>query len=240
MQQLVQPNLSVVGKPDWCLLYDEQVFGIKNDPDPDAWQAWLDTQFKHTDTPPNNVCVPLFFSWSGTIPDGGYANWGHAALWVNGQIWTVPLTGSGHWVYPSIAALEKAYGVQYVGWGEDIKNVRLVGEETMPPIGDESTVRSIAATLNVALTDTQVTYYAARPYWNLYLDVINDVNGQRLVAVQKVSELESQLATLQSTSPAPPAVSPETPSIPVEPAARPAGKGSLWSRLIDSLIGKKG
>lgn len=54
-----------------------------------------------------------------------------------------------------------------------------------PIIGDESTVRSLMASLNVKLTDAQVKYYAARSYGNFYTDIIGIVNQQRLDGLLK-------------------------------------------------------
>lgn len=126
MNQLIEPNLSVVGYPDYCLAYVEQVFGVQNDPDPDAWQGWLNTKFKHTDPIPADVSVPVWFSWTGTI--GGITqNWGHVAVSTPQGVYTNPLSGSGHKVFPSVPALATAYGVKYVGWSEDIGNLKVIG-----------------------------------------------------------------------------------------------------------------
>lgn len=130
MIQLIPPNLSVVGYPDYCLAYVEQVFGVKNDPDPDAWHGWLNTKFKHTDLVPTDVAVPVWFSWTGTI--GGITqNWGHVAVSTPTGVYTNPLNGSGHKVFPSVQALATAYGVKYVGWSEDLGNLRIVGDNVI-------------------------------------------------------------------------------------------------------------
>lgn len=131
MEQVVQPNLSVIGYPDYCLAYVEQVFGVKSDPDPDAWQGWLNTKFKHTNPTPNNVSVPVWFSWTGTI-NGVTQNWGHVAVSTPNGVFTNPLSGSGHKVFASVPALATAYGVQYVGWSEGIGNLRVVGDSMVP------------------------------------------------------------------------------------------------------------
>lgn len=134
MNQLVVPNLSVVGYPSYCLAYAGAVFGLSSENTPDAWEGWLATQFKHVDALPNLV-VPVWFSWTGTI--GGITqNWGHVAVSTPGGIYTNPLTGSGHKVFPTVPDLEAAYGVKYVGWSEDISNLRVVEEDEMSTIGD--------------------------------------------------------------------------------------------------------
>lgn len=129
MTQLVPPNLAVVGYPDYCLAYVGSVFGLSSENTADAWQGWQATQFKHTDSIPTDVAVPVWFSWTGTI-DGVTQNWGHVAVSTPNGVYTNPLSGTGHKVFASVPALEAAYGVKYVGWSEDISNLKVV-EETM-------------------------------------------------------------------------------------------------------------
>ena len=127
MIQLIVPDLSIIGNPDYCLSYVQSAYNVPaTDPhQADAWQAWEATQFKHTDLPPTDISVPVWFSWTGTI-NGVAQNWGHVAVSTPQGIYTNPLSGSGHEVFPSVQALATAYGVQYVGWSEDIETLRVV------------------------------------------------------------------------------------------------------------------
>ncbi len=137
MEQLVQPNLSVIGYPDFCLAYVGEVFGLASENTPDAWLGWLSTQFKHTGPIPN-LSVPVWFSWTGTI-GGVTQNWGHVAVSTPSGVYTNPLSGSGHKVFPSVPALEQAYGVKYVGWSEDISNLKVIGDNMQPQIDELNT-----------------------------------------------------------------------------------------------------
>jgi hypothetical protein len=124
MIQLVQPNLSVVGKVTWCLLYARQVFSADK-VEATAWDAWTNADYKHTDALPD-VAVPVWFSYWGTI-NGIYQNWGHVAVYVPGQgFYSSPYkTTQTHAVLSSISEVERIYGCKYVGWSEDISNVRV-------------------------------------------------------------------------------------------------------------------
>ncbi len=145
MNQVVQPDLSVVGYPDYCLAYVQTVFKVpvSNPHDPDAWHGWLDAQFKHTDTIPTDVSVPIWFSWSGTV-EGVYDNYGHVAVSTPNGVYTNPLSGSGHKVFPSVQALATNYGVKYVGWSEDIESLRVVeGDDMTKKLTSTDQVRQI-------------------------------------------------------------------------------------------------
>lgn len=134
MRQLVGVNLSVVGRAYECLSYAEYVFGAPHI-EACAWDAWNAAQFKHTDNPPGDVAVPIWFSWVGTV-DGVRKNWGHAAVYVPGSgVYCTPLNGTGHYRADSIDQLARTFGVQYVGWSEDISTLRVVGEDTVADSG---------------------------------------------------------------------------------------------------------
>jgi len=127
MRQLIQPNLLAVGYPDYCLAYVEAVFNAPNIK-PSAWEAWEACEFPHTDPIPNDVSVPVWFSWTGTV-DGETRNWGHVAVSTPNGVYTNPLSGSGHKVFASVPALASAYGVTYVGWSEDVSTLKVIGDD---------------------------------------------------------------------------------------------------------------
>jgi len=136
-QQLITPNLTVVGSLGYCLRYADQVFGV-NSGEATAWQAWLDTQFKHLDQnfPPNSF--PLWFSGAGGA--------GHVAIHTPNGIYSSPYNANQtHAVLSSIAQVEQLYGVTYVGWSEDITKLRVIKGGTMITKEDEN-VMSILAT----------------------------------------------------------------------------------------------
>lgn len=86
---------------------------------PSAWEAWEHTK-QHTDTPPPNLDVPVFFSYIAHI-DGETKNWGHIGVRLSdGRFW------SDGTVYNSIEAYTLRYAPKYVGWGESINDIRIL------------------------------------------------------------------------------------------------------------------
>lgn len=126
MNQLVNPNLNAVGRIGYCLEYQANLWGTTHT-EPYAWTAWLNTELPRYDTPPTDVSYPLWFSY---FVNG--LNEGHVVSYVPGQgYYSSPWElGTTHAVLPSIAEVERIYGVTYIGWSEDILNLRVV-EETM-------------------------------------------------------------------------------------------------------------
>lgn len=115
-KQLINPNLSVVGQPEMCLSYVESVFGASH-LYPYAYAAYEKCAYKHTDTPPANVSVPIWFN-------GG--TYGHVAVWHNGTIYST--TAQGDKTFSSISALNSYIGSEYryLGWSEDVADKRIV------------------------------------------------------------------------------------------------------------------
>jgi opacity protein-like surface antigen len=122
-QQLIQPNLSVVGQNGECLVYVREVFRVSAKY-ATATAAWENAQYKHSGTPPANA-VPIWFSWEAD---------GHVAVWDNGTIYST--TAQGDKTFASIQALMDYIGggIAYLGWSEDINNVRVVQGENMSPM----------------------------------------------------------------------------------------------------------
>lgn len=127
MIQLIPFNQSRGGTtPNMCLanVIKGYVIGAKY---PDAWTAWVNTQ-QHGGDAPAGLDVPVFFSYVATI-DGVNKNWGHIGVRLaNGQFW------SDGKVYPTIAAYTSNHAPKYVGWGESINNVKVIGVEEMQPL----------------------------------------------------------------------------------------------------------
>jgi hypothetical protein len=154
-QQLIQPNLNVVGQDGLCLAYVTEVFGVPNYY-PSATAAWQDAQFKHTDQPPTNISVPVWFNYNG--PDG------HVAVWANGVIHST--SAKGMQTFGGIQALINWMneGFVYLGWSEDINKVRVVqpeGEE-MPNEGD---VVNAYAAVGETATAEDIAVYTSKA-WN--------------------------------------------------------------------------
>lgn len=126
-KQLVTPNLNQTGKAGYCLRFVGDSFVIKPRPYKTALDAWHGAVSKHQDTLPN-VCVPVFFSWRGTI-DGVTADYGDVAIYVPGAgVFGTPLSGTGNRWDTNVQGRANAIGggAKYLGWSEDINGVRLV------------------------------------------------------------------------------------------------------------------
>lgn len=114
-QQLIQPDLSIVGVDGECLVYVREVFGAVAKY-PTASVAWQNA-IQHTGTPPANNAVPIWFSWQTD---------GHVAVWDNGTIYST--TAQGDKTFDSIPDLIAFIqeGIEYLGWSEDINSKRVV------------------------------------------------------------------------------------------------------------------
>ncbi len=126
-QQIVQPNLNIIGRNGYCLAYVEDVFGTPHIY-PNATTGWAEAQYKHTELPPSNISVPIWFSFND--PDG------HVCVWANGVIHTT--TANGMRTFTNIQALLNFMNngtinehMVYLGWSEDLANVRIVEGVTM-------------------------------------------------------------------------------------------------------------
>jgi len=122
--QIKSPDLSVVGQPLLCLVYSRQVFGVAAKYQY-ATLAWENAKFAHTDALPN-VAVPVWFSWTGKV-DGVSKNWGHVAVFVPGKgVYSTPLrAGTTNFVTSTVEQMATAIGGRYLGWSEDINDVRV-------------------------------------------------------------------------------------------------------------------
>jgi len=123
--QVKYPNVNVTGYSNLCLQYVRRVYGV-GAKYPYAWSAWSNARYKHTDALPN-ASVPVWFSYHTRIA-GIYRNWGHVVAYVDGKFYST--TKYGVKAYTSIAAVERALGVKYVGWSEDINGVQVVRSYT--------------------------------------------------------------------------------------------------------------
>ncbi len=139
MQQLVQPNLTIVGKPGYCLAYTEDVYGTPH-LYANATEGWQQAQFKHTDQPPAGLSVPLWFSFDD--PDG------HVCVWANNQVYST--TAQGMKTFANVQALLNYMNngtvnehMVYLGWSEDLATVRIVEESPVEKV-DLSAARIFA------------------------------------------------------------------------------------------------
>lgn len=181
MNQLVAPNLNAVGTVSMCLEYASR--GVFSNPagGSTAWNAWNATQYRHPDQNfPTGVYFPIWFSYYTTI-NGIYGNYGHVAVMTpSGQIYSSPWQpGTTHAVLPSIGELMRIYSnggqfpMAYVGWSEDILNLRVIKENQMQPLTPDQ-VNHAFLMVNQPSTNKDWAYYAQKPgelidnLWNAY------------------------------------------------------------------------
>lgn len=133
MKQLVQPNIEIVEKAGWCLSYARRAFGA-DAVEPSAYVAWQNTKYKHLDRNfPQGVSFPVWFEWWGDL-GSGRQRYDHVAVYhTDGKVWSSPLAGTGRAWFATIDDLVRAFGggMKYLGWSEDISNVRVIKEEGM-------------------------------------------------------------------------------------------------------------
>lgn len=124
--QLVTPNPNIPCQPGWCLQYVRQTFGAPI-VEPTATAGWENAQFKHKDTNfPAGCYVPVWFSLSNEPA-------GHVALMCpDGSVYSTSDNSNVPHHHPSLDDLIAYYWrnpLTYLGWSEDISNVRVVEKE---------------------------------------------------------------------------------------------------------------
>lgn len=128
-EQLIQPNTNITWVNEMCLLDVREAFGVTNAGFPTAIANWnANSAVNHPNqTPPSNIAVPIFFTYSG--PDG------HVCLWDNGTIYTS--SAHGKQIFTSIQALINWMGqdFKYLGWSEEIEKTPVVKAVSTPPSG---------------------------------------------------------------------------------------------------------
>lgn len=155
MQQLISFDPAKGGTtPNFCLANVCKGYGIPNKY-PSAWEAWLNTQ-QHTDPIPA-LDVPVFFSYTATI-DGITKNWGHIGVRLkDGRFW------SDGKVYPSIESYQSNHSPRYVGWGESINNVTILGADmsTVGEIEFNNLFRAFMGDINLVTNDDRKKWVGA-------------------------------------------------------------------------------
>lgn len=122
-----QGNIILTDWLGWCLAYVQSAFGT-GWAGSTAWSGWTDiTKLKHGDRNyPLNVYFPLWFDgyWNGQrLGHVVIGYWNGSSL----KIWSSPVTHKPYAdTWTSIEAVERAYGMKYVGWSEDLGGTRVI------------------------------------------------------------------------------------------------------------------
>lgn len=144
----------------WCLATVVYAFSTPYS-GPNAWSGWVNyAQNKHADRNwPVGVYFPIWFS--------GYGGLGHVAIaYINTDgamnIWTSPFKHVPYFYtgYNSVDALAAGYGVQYVGWSEDIAGKTIIHYEsdTPTPAPQKYTVTETYSPAKLVKLNKQPTY----------------------------------------------------------------------------------
>jgi len=128
-QQIVSPNPNIPCQPGWCLQYVRQAFGAPV-VEPTATKGWENAEYKHQDMDfPDNCAVPVWFSLENEPA-------GHVALHMaDGSVYSTSDDSTVPHHHPSLDDLIAYYWrnpLTYLGWSEDISNVRVVESEDGP------------------------------------------------------------------------------------------------------------
>jgi len=194
MKQLRNPNFNVSDDAGWCLRFADKVFNIKA-VYPTAWKAWKGTKFPHADRNfPAGVAVPVFFDWWGDV-GSGRAQYGHVAVrGADGKIYSSPLKGNGKSVFNSVDALVKAFGggMIYVGWAEDLSNIRIVEGEDMSKITKEQEIVLAQGVTGYAPGENYNYQFTGRESTQDVLDAMTGFWGGQAPRISK--EMESAVA----------------------------------------------
>lgn len=132
-KQLVSPDLTITEAAGLCLSFSRRAFGAPV-VEKTAWEGWSKAEYRHEDRDwPSGVSIPVWFDWWGQLPgDKQKFQYGHVAvLHTDGKVYSSPLSGKGRAWFASVDDLARSFGggMKYVGWSEDISNVRVVKKE---------------------------------------------------------------------------------------------------------------
>lgn len=200
---LYQPNAQgvVVRLLNWlgyCLAYVQTAFGAGWS-GPSAWVSWTTyTQGKQGNRNfPLNVYFPIWFDgyWNGN-------RFGHTAVaYFDGSkltIWSSPLSNKPYAdTFNSIAAVEKAYGMTFVGWSTHVGATQVIRkkEDDVVKIGKESNWRWRFNRLhwqlvgNWEMSDQVFNSIVGQDAWKQVEQWSDHQNANQSIADQKLGEL---------------------------------------------------
>lgn len=138
--QALAAALSEHNRPsrDWtgmCMKFTRMMYGVSavgdydGDGDADAVDGWKSAKRKHPTKDPYDIPrgVPVFWS-------GGPNGYGHAAISVGGgQMWSTDIERRGRVDLAPIADVRRKWGLELLGWAEDINGVTLYAPPAVTP-----------------------------------------------------------------------------------------------------------
>lgn len=145
MKQIIPFNQAKAGKkPLFCLQNVRLGFGIAAKY-PNAITAWNNTEQHKDRNVPDGLDVPLYYSWKVD----GHIN----VRLANGTVWS-----DGN-IYRSIADYEAKSAPVYLGWGESVNNVKVIGENIVNDKADYNFVKELSGTVLLRKTPMSEAEY---------------------------------------------------------------------------------
>lgn len=155
MIQLVSPDFSVTGRIGLCLEYASRLVFHNPAPGTTAWQAWLQTKYRvSVDT---NAYIAHWFSGAG---GAGHVVIGNPLAGFHSSPYSLSASAqyqqgtTTHALLPSIAEVERIYGVKYVGSSLDILGLKVAEGDDMQAEIDALTAQN--KELNDQLNQTNI------------------------------------------------------------------------------------
>lgn len=138
-----------------CMMFTRMMYGVgavgdyDRDGDADAVDGWKSARRKHPTKDPYDIPrgVPVFWS-------GGGNGYGHAAISVGGgQMWSTDIERAGRVDLAPIAAVKRKWGLELLGWAEDINGTQLyVPPAPVPPKKEGKEVTEVEKRIIASLT----------------------------------------------------------------------------------------
>lgn len=138
-EQTITLNLNAIGEVAYCLRYADAVAGLGHGEDT-AWIGWENTVGDNHDTTvplPTDVAVPVWFSYYSKGVNLGHVAWNVPGIGFYSSPYSTSKSAeyqqgtTTRAVLPSIAEIERIYGVTYVGWSEYISGEQVIKGESM-------------------------------------------------------------------------------------------------------------
>jgi hypothetical protein len=211
--QTVTPNLDpeiiVDGQPlndwlGWCMGYVHAAFGSNTAPS--AHQGWLNSSLKHQDQDfPSGVYIPIWFDWYGDIDGTGVKNWGHVAIYKDGEVWSSPLSHKPYAdTFNGLQAIIDAFGgtIKYVGWSEDICGTVVIKQEKGMLMVDQNLLTNYYQTLFGRAPDPAAQGWIGQPADVVFQALILSDEYKADIAQrnQETADLQKKIDTLTAAN----------------------------------------
>lgn len=178
-------------KNGYCLQNVRLGYGIASKY-PDAWTAWKNTEQHKNRSIPKNLDVPLYYDYT----DSKGNRYGHINVQLkDGRIWN-----DGN-IYKNLTTFELYYSnVKYVGWGESVNNVKVIGGTVSSPTKNDinNAFNYLGISDRTQHKDKDYNYYMARDKKVLYTNVLNALYGKYKNQAKAIKIKDAEIARLKA------------------------------------------